>query len=226
MLFRSWNPADLVPPLDELLDVHSGRDLVVKCAPGLDFDAVPAHAEVEIVSLAGQVREAAVWLGGLADPEVRRRATVLRADGTRDELTDREPDDCPTRDAGQWLVDPDGAVVRAGLVRHYAARHGLGQLDPRIAYLTGEQPPPGTRAFRVLDHVRHGDKHLRAALRRHDVGRLEILVRGLDVDPDALRRRLKPRGEQQATLVLTRVGDAATAFLCRAEVTGPSPAAP
>ena len=216
---RRWNPADLVPPLDELLEVHSGRDVVVKCAPGLDFDAMPGGAELEIVSLAGQVREAAVWLGGLADPEVRRRATVLRADGGRDELTDGESDECPVLDAGEWIVDPDGAVVRAGLVRQYAARHGLAQLDPRIAYLTGDRPPPGVRAFRVLDHGRYSEKTLRSLLRRHDVGRLEIMVRGVDIDPDALRRKLKPRGAAEATVVLTRIGSTPFAYLCRAERT-------
>lgn len=216
---RRWNPADLVPPLDELLEVHSGRDVVVKCAPGLDFDAMPGGAEIEIVSLAGQVREAAVWLGGLADPEVRRRATVLRADGGRDELTDGESDECPVLDAGEWIVDPDGAVVRAGLVRQYAARHGLAQLDPRIAYLTGDRPPPGVRAFRVLDHGRYSEKTLRSLLRRHDVGRLEIMARGVDIDPDALRRKLKPRGAAEATVVLTRIGSTPFAYLCRAERT-------
>ena len=216
---RRWNPADLVPPLDELLEVHAGRDVVVKCAPGLDFDAMPGGAEIEIVSLAGQVREAAVWLGGLADPEVRRRATVLRADGGRDELTDGESDECPVLDAGEWIVDPDGAVVRAGLVRQYAARHGLAQLDPRIAYLTGDRPPPGVRAFRVLDHGRYSEKTLRSLLRRHDVGRLEIMVRGVDIDPDALRRKLKPRGAAEATVVLTRIGSTPFAYLCRAERT-------
>lgn len=216
---RRWNPADLVPPLDELLEVHAGRDVVVKCAPGLDFDAMPGGAEIEIVSLAGQVREAAVWLGGLADPEVRRRATVLRADGGRDELTDGESDECPVLDAGEWIVDPDGAVVRAGLVRQYAARHGLAQLDPRIAYLTGDRPPPGVRAFRVLDHGRYSEKTLRSLLRRHDVGRLEIMARGVDIDPDALRRKLKPRGAAEATVVLTRIGSTPFAYLCRAERT-------
>ncbi|MBK0867611.1 class I SAM-dependent methyltransferase [Saccharopolyspora sp. HNM0986] len=216
---RRWNPADLVPPLDELLEVHAGRDVVVKCAPGLDFDAIPGGAEIEIVSLAGQVREAAVWLGGLADPEVRRRATVLRADGGRDELTDDESDECPVLDAGEWIVDPDGAVVRAGLVRQYAARHGLAQLDPRIAYLTGDRPPPGVRAFRVLDHGRYSEKTLRSLLRRHDVGRLEIMARGVDIDPDALRRKLKPRGAAEATVVLTRIGSTPFAYLCRAERT-------
>lgn len=215
---RRWDPARFAPALTELFAAYAGRDLVVKCAPGMDFDRIPGAAEVELVSLAGQVREAAVWLGGLAGPGVRRRATVL-ADRGRPQwtITDAEPDDCPVRAAGQWLVDPDGAVVRAGLVRHYAARHGLGQLDRRIAYLTGDRPPPGTRAFRVLEEGRFSEKALRAVVRRHDLGRVEILVRGLDLDPDALRRRLKPSGGNEATVVLTRVGDTAKAFLCRAE---------
>ncbi|MEU6268704.1 THUMP-like domain-containing protein [Saccharopolyspora shandongensis] len=216
---RRWNPADLVPPLDDLLDVYAGRDLVVKCAPGLDFAAVPDTAEAEVVSLAGQVREAALWFGGLANPQVRRRATVLRPDGTGWTITDAEPDDCPAVEVRQWIVDPDGAVVRAGLVRHYAARHGLAQLDPHIAYLTGDEPPPGVRAFRVFEHCRYNEKSLRALLRRHEVGRLEILVRGVDVDPDALRRRLKLKGSREASVVLTRVGDTAMAYLCRAERT-------
>lgn len=216
---RRWNPADLVPPLHQLLDVYAGRDLVVKCAPGLDFDAVPQEAEIELVSLAGQVREAALWLGGIAEPGVRRRATVLEPSGYDSgwTITDREPDDCPVREPGPWLVDPDGAVVRAGLVRHYACRYGLGQLDARIAYLTGDQPPPGIRAFRVLEHGRYSEKGLRATLRRYDVGVLEILVRGVDVDPEKLRRRLKLSGRRSASVVLTRIGDTATAFVCQAE---------
>ncbi|MDR7301089.1 class I SAM-dependent methyltransferase [Haloactinomyces albus] len=216
---RRWNPADLEPPLEELLEVYAGRDLVVKCAPGLDFDRVPAESEIELVSLGGQVREASLWLGGLATAGVHRRATVLHPDGSGWAVTDAEPDECPVREVGQWLVDPDGAVVRAGLVRHYAARHGLGQLDPRIAYLTGDEPPRGVRAFRVFEHGRYTEKSLRTMLRRHEIGRLEILVRGLDVDPDALRRRLKLKGTAEATVVLTRVGDSPTAYLCHAERT-------
>jgi hypothetical protein len=106
-------------------------------------------------------------------------------------------------------------VVRAGLVRHYGARHGLWQLDERIAYLTGDAPPPGIRAFQVLEHGPYREKDLRTLVRRREVGSLEILVRGLDVDPDALRRRLKPRGPVGATVVLTRIGRSPYAFFCR-----------
>ncbi|EHR62577.1 THUMP-like domain-containing protein [Saccharomonospora cyanea] len=212
---RRWRPEDFVPALDELATAYAGRPLLVKCAPGIDPQAAPWAREVEIVSLDGRVREASLLSEGLAT--VVRRATVLRSDGSAWSITDAEPDDVAVGEAGQWIVDPDGAVVRAGLVRHYAARHGLWQLDPRIAYLTGDTPPPGVRAFRVLDSGRYTEKALRALLRRHDVGRLEILVRGVDVDPDALRRRLKPRGAGEASVVITRVGRTAVAFLCRAE---------
>jgi hypothetical protein len=93
----------------------------------------------------------------------------------------------------------------------------LWQLDERIAYLTGDAPPPDVRAFRVLEHGAYSEKSLKAVLKRHDVGRLEILVRGLDVDTDALRRRLKPRGAAEASVVLTRIGRSPVAFLCHAE---------
>ncbi|WP_410591313.1 THUMP-like domain-containing protein [Amycolatopsis sp. lyj-23] len=211
---RAWKPADFAPPLDGLVEAYPGRPLAVKCAPGLDFALTPWAEEVELVSLDGQVRESCLWRG--LGTGVTRRATVLRSDGTQWTVTDAEPDELPVRAPGEWIVDPDGAVVRAGLVRHYGARHGLWQLDERIAYLTGDTPPPGVRAFRVLEQCPYSEKTLKAVLKRHDVGRLEILVRGLDVDPDALRRRLKPRGGAEASVVLTRIGRSPVAFLCRA----------
>ncbi|MFD7845395.1 class I SAM-dependent methyltransferase [Nocardia sp. NPDC059764] len=211
---RTHDPAKLQPPLPDLLTAYSGRDLAVKCAPGLDFDTLGWSGEVEVVSLDGAVREACLWSPGLTEPGVTRRATVLSATADPWTLTDTAPDDIPEREPGEWIIDPDGAVVRAGLVRHYAAKHGLWQLDPRIAYLTGDQVPDGVRGFRVLDRMEFREKPLRAELHRRDCGPLEILTRGVDIDPDALRARIKPRGSVPHTLVVTRIGRAATVFLC------------
>ncbi|MTD52687.1 THUMP-like domain-containing protein [Amycolatopsis pithecellobii] len=211
---RRWRPEDFAPPLDRLAEVYAGRELAVKVSPGLDFTALTWADEVELVSLDGQVREACLWTGGLAS--TGRRATVLRSDGPQWTITSDEADDIGAGAPGEWIIDPDGAVVRAGLVKHYGARHGLWQLDERIAYLTGDEPPPGVRAFRIFEHGPYQEKALRVALKRHDIGRLEILVRGLDIDPDALRKRLKLRGTGAATAVLTRIGRSPVAFLCTA----------
>jgi THUMP domain-like len=193
--------------------------MVVKCAPGIDFDAVVRlgfSGEIEVTSYRGSVREACLWSAGLTESAVRRRASIL---DRGEQVTDLEPDDCPVRAAGRWIVDPDGAVVRAGLVRHYAARHGLWQLDPHIAYLSGDELPDGVRGFEVLDQLAFDERRLRQGLAALDCGSVEILIRGVEVDPDALRRRLALRGNRPLAVVITRIGTGAsargTAFVCQ-----------
>ncbi|MEM6109752.1 class I SAM-dependent methyltransferase [Mycobacterium sp. 050272] len=216
---RRFNPADYQPGLGELIDCYRGRDLVVKCAPGIDFESLGRlgfDGEIEVTSYRGSVREACLWSGRFVEPGVRRRASVL---DRGEQLTDAESDECAVRTAGHWIVDPDGAVVRAGLVRHYGARHGLWQLDPDIAYLSGDSLPPGVRGFEVLEQLDFDERRLRQALSARDCGVLEILVRGVQVDPDALRRRLRLRGSQSLSVVITRLGSGAaaraTAYVCR-----------
>jgi hypothetical protein len=216
---RRFDPRDYTPALDQLLDVYADRDFVVKCAPGIDFDQLHRlgfAGEIEVTSLTGGVREACLWSAGLAEPGVTRRATVL---DRAEQITDAEPGECATAPAGRWIVDPDGAVVRAGLVRHYGARHGLWQLDPDIAYLSGDDLPDGVRGFEVLEELDYGERRLRQALSNLDVGAAEILVRGVDVDPDALRSRLKLRGTRRLSVVITRIGTGrasrAVAYVCR-----------
>jgi len=216
---RRFSPDDYQPGLGPLIDRYRGRDLVVKCSPGIDFDQLARlgfDGEIELMSFRGSVREACLWSAGLAEAGIRRRASILDSD---EQITDAEPDDCPVRSAGRWIVDPDGAVVRAGLVRHYGARHGLWQLDPDIAYLSGNRLPAGVRGFEVLEQLAFDERRLRQTLTALDCGALEILVRGVRVDPDTLRRRLRLRGDRSLSVVITRIGSGAashaTVFVCR-----------
>ena len=230
---RVHDPARLSPPLPDLLAVAADHDHVIKCAPGLDTSVLDHCGEVELVSLDGSVREACLWSPGLS-AGVRRRATVVRtaaadaagpwgpprlvADGVAvhvEEVTDGDDDEVDAHEeAERFIVDPDGAVVRAGLVRHWARRHGLRQLDPRIAHLTGPRIPDGYTGFEVLEKCRLDRKQLRRVLRRRDCGSLEILVRGVDTDPDVLRRSLSLNGSRPLALVVTRIGSSAVVFVC------------
>ncbi|TQK31412.1 class I SAM-dependent methyltransferase [Arthrobacter sp. SLBN-53] len=216
---RRFDPRAYTPPLDALLEVYRDRHIVVKCAPGIDFgqlDELGFTGEIVVTSWGGSVREACLWSAGLAASGVHRRAVVL---DRSEELTDADPDDCAAGPAGRWIIDPDGAVVRAGLVRQYATRHGLWQLDPDIAYLSGDALPAGVRGFEVLAEIGFDEKRLRRELVSRDCGAVEILVRGVDIDPDVLRRRLKLRGGAALSVVLTRIGSGAAsravAFICR-----------
>ncbi|WP_420124227.1 THUMP-like domain-containing protein [Nakamurella sp.] len=225
---RRITSAATVPSVDELDAAHAGRPPVLRVPPGIDYDALARPGEVELVSLDGVAREAVLWPAELAGPA--RRATVLRSDGPGEALTSDDPDDVPVGPPGEYLIDPDPAVVRAHLVRHWAARHGLWLLDPHLAYLTGPAVPPGVRGFRILDHAPYRERTVAQWARRDGVGTLEIKQRGTPVVPDELRRRLRPAltgpTRQAATLVIARIGRRPDAFWCRAVEPAPVPPAP
>jgi hypothetical protein len=216
---RRITSAGTIPPVADLDAADPRRPPVLRLPPGIDYEALGRPGEIEIVSWTGSVREAVSWPAELAG--VGRRATVLGRGGIREEFTDGDPAEDSVTPARRYLVEPDAAVIRAHLVRQYAARHGLTRLDEHLAYLTGDVPPGGVRAFEILDAAPFAEKTVRAWLRRDAVGTLEIKQRGTPVIPDDLRRRLKPTGDTRLarTLILARIGRAARAFWCRA--TGP-----
>ena len=208
---RITDPAQLLPPLPDLLDAQAGREMAVKCAPGIDYSGWDGL--VSVVSVDGGVKEACLYTPGLAGG-VRREAVVLR-DG-EERVTDLDDDTVETTAPQRYIIDPDGAVVRAGLVRGWAARHGLNMLDEHIAYLTGEQIPAGYSGFPFLEAVPL--RALKKVLASHGAGSVEILVRGVDVDPDQLRKKLKLRGKAQMAVVIARIGDQAVAHVCEPRV--------
>ncbi len=203
-----WTPP--WPFVEKLL----GRDACVKVAPGIPHELVPHGVEAEWVSDQGDVKEAALWSGRLAT--TARRATVI-GEGGLATITDEDDPGAGVRDLGDYLYEPDGAVIRAGLVTAVAAGVDGGLVDEHIAYVTSDASyrTPFARGYVVLEQLPYREKALRAALRERGVGRLTIKKRGVDVVPDQLRKRLDLHGDDEATIVLTRARDHGIALLVR-----------
>ncbi|WP_030175951.1 class I SAM-dependent methyltransferase [Spirillospora albida] len=222
---RVFDPRSYEPPLDTVLAM-TGRvpAACVKVAPGIPHEAVPEGAEAEWISVGGEVKEAALWLGGLAG-EVERRATLLSS-GDDPEVRTLTPGglgDPDVRPWGRYLYEPDGAVVRAHLVAEVAALVGGGLADPRIAYVTSDElrRTPFAAAYEIEDVLPFSVKRLRAELRRREIGVLTVKKRGSAVDVEKLRRDLgfggrRPGfGDGALTVVVTRVGRDPVALLAR-----------
>ena len=111
---------------------------------------------------------------------------------------------------GEYVYEPDGAVIRAGLVAEVALALDGGLLDATIAYVTAPRlvATPFATPYRVLDELPFGVKSLRAYLRARGVGRATIKKRGTAVSPEDLRRQLALKGDAEATIILTRVAGA------------------
>ncbi|GAA4417652.1 50S ribosomal protein L11 methyltransferase [Georgenia halophila] len=217
---RVFDPAAYQPALADLLALRETVPaLGLKVAPGIPYSALPRDTGAQWVSVDGDVVEAGLWFGPLAPEGPGRSALVLAGDDahilTESEKvagTDAGAPDAPARAGevravGEYLYEPDGAVIRAGLVARSAEDLRAGLVSEGIAYLTGDEfvDTPFATGYRVLDHFVFGLKRLRGYLRERSVGAVAIKKRGTAVEPERLRRQLALKGDGEATIVLTRL---------------------
>lgn len=228
---RLFDPEAFAPPFSLIRRwAATGIPIGVKMGPGLDHEAIPDDAEAEWISCGGEVVEVVLWFNALARPGVRRAATVLDADPLVPNVLarwespadfglddDGSPSDPPTSAPGNFLYEPDGAVIRAGLVDRLAAAVDGHLLDPRIAYFTSAHGADlaGATCWEIDEILPMGTKALKQWVRREGITGLTIKKRGVDVVPETLRSQLlagvsrgkKKAAGRHATLVLTRWQD-------------------
>ncbi|MBM7829649.1 hypothetical protein JOE59_000354 [Agromyces cerinus] len=194
------------PSLDFAFGLGERMPVGVKLGPGTDRDVIPTGAEAQWVSVDGDLVELGVWFGAVARPGIRRAALVIRGDAAQELTADADSEDAPVGPLGEFVYEPDGAVIRARLIGDLARANGAWMLSSGIAYLTSDTAfdSPFARGFRLLERLPADERQLRQALAARGIGTLEIKKRGVDVDPAQLRTRLKLKGAASATIVLTR----------------------
>ncbi|MFE0191895.1 methyltransferase domain-containing protein [Streptomyces sp. NPDC058989] len=216
---RIFDPEAYSPPLSWAVETaRTAPFAALKIAPGVPHDALPEDAETEWISDGGEVKEAVLWFaaapGGAPAPTPGgRRATLLPAG---DSLLGAGLPDPEAGPVGDWLYEPDGAVIRAHLVADVAAQVGGRLIDPTIAYITADRlaATPYATAYALTDVLPFNVKKLRALLRERGVGTAVIKKRGSAVEPEELRRKLKlGGGGNSCTIFLTRVAGAPTMLL-------------
>ena len=207
--------ADWSPPLDWVFDLAARLPAGIKLGPAFDRTRIPDGAEAQWISVDGSTIELVAWTGTLARPGVRRAALVVRGGGAAELTASADAEDVAVRPLGAFVHEPEGAVIRARLIGEVARDLDAGMLAPGIAYLTSDAAvtSPFVQTFRVREQLPTDVKALSRALRDRGIGTLEIKKRGVDVDPAALRTKLKLRGTAAATLILTRVGGTRMALL-------------
>ena len=201
---RIFSVSDYQPPLESLRAwLPDFPALGVKLSPGVKLEELAGYpAEIEFVSLRGELKEAALWFGPLRSAE--RRATLLPGPHT---LTGDPELRLPLSEPLAYLYEPDPAVLRAGLVGTLGVALDACQLDPDIAYLTAErlQATPFARAWQVQDWFPFQLKRLRQYLRQRGIGHLTVKKRGSPLEPEELIHQLRPSGPQAATIFLTHL---------------------
>lgn len=223
-------------PTIELLLSSCGSG-AIKLSPAAQLPSGwESDAELEWISRAGECRQQVAWFGALGREPGQHRASVLSAecaapsaeqseqeshlDGVRWRVRSIIGQPSPPAVAQKlrrYLAEPDAAVLAADLSGVLAAERKLEAIAPGSFYLTGDQltPDPALAWFEVAEVLPFDLRRLKTLLRKRGCGRLEVKKRGVPHDPEQVRRQLLVPGDNEATLFITRLGDAVTAILAR-----------
>jgi SAM-dependent methyltransferase len=201
------------PPLSLIREWLAPR-IVAKLSPGVELEQLAAYGgSVEFISVKGDLKEAVLWLGFGGS---ERKATLL----TQQQSYHWESGDLPvsaslSKPLG-WLIEPDAALLRAGLVADLALALAASQLDETIAYLTMDERPnsPWVRTWKIVDWMPFHLKRLRAYLRERNVGQVTVKKRGAAITPEELIAGLKLKGHESRTLALTRCQGQPIVLIC------------
>ena len=212
---RLRDPADWSPSLDFAFSLADRLPTGIKLGPGVDRELIPADAEAQWVSVDRDVVELGLWFGPLARPGVRRAALVVGDHGTAELVAEADSEDAPAGVLGEYIYEPDGAVIRARLIGDLARTLDARMLDSSIAYITTDAPAstPFAQGFRVVEQLPLDKKAIKRSLAAREIGTLEIKKRGVDIDPAVFRTSLALKGDASGTLILTRVAGKRVALL-------------
>ncbi len=183
-----------------------------KLPPNLPHSAIPPGAEAAWTSYRGEVVECALWWGPLVRTS-GRTATILGPRGEH-EVTEADADGLGPVSSelpipGDYLYEPDKAVLQAGLTGAVVAACNGRELANGVGYVVSPTPAaiPFATRYVITEAMPYNIKAIRSWLRTEGVGRLTIKKRGVQLDSDQLRRQLKLDGTgDELTVVITRAG--------------------
>ncbi len=206
-------PEDFSPNLDFAFELARKHSAGIKLAGSLPHELIPTDCEANWVSHNNELVETVLWFGALGEAG-KRSAVIIDKDAL--EFAGEEIQ-APLGAPGKYIYDPISAMVRSHLLGAYAIENELWGISTSIAYLSGDHKvqSPWLRGFEVLEELPLDAKRIAKRMSELNIGTLEIKKRGVDITPEQLRPKLKLKGKESATLILTKIQDSRKALVCK-----------
>jgi hypothetical protein len=209
---RTLEPALGSPSLDEVLaraPLHAG----IKLAPAADAAAWEKSGQsLEWISCSGELKEQVLWRGDLSRP--LRQAAVLPAGAV---LAGDPQELAPEGYPEGYLLDPDPAVTCAGLAPVLAQITGSALLPEGGGFLVSRSPvsSPFACCLEIIAEFPLRPERLKTELKALNAGPVEFRKRHSAIDAEALRLRVKTRGDVPLIVALTRHEGRDHGLICR-----------
>lgn len=214
--------SELAPAFSEILEIAKRyRGGMAKLPPGYPTDEIPPEAETAYLGSRNDCRECLVFFGEMARHPGKVRAVAIGENDKPCEWLSESPlsevPELPTGPLENFLAEPIPVLVRSHLFSEVALKTSptASLLSPGIAYVTSASPLDATafRNYRVLGSVPLSTSKVKGLLKAHDIGKLTLKKRGVEIVPEAEIQRLSPKGSREGVLFYTRTNGDKTAIL-------------
>jgi hypothetical protein len=225
---RIINPELWSPSPDAVAEMIKGRPAAcLKLSPSVDLDILlelfPKPDEIEVISYRNEAKEMVFWYGELASGVERRATIVSHSEAATPDLLlqtyagDEHSQAETASELGTYFYTPNKALLRSGLIGKLAAELGLKNIDPHIAYLTGDEAisNPFLDCMKIMGYDSFDPRKIRALMRKHKVGSIEVRKRGISESVPSITKRFLPKsyGDKRCVFIATRIGDSHVGIL-------------
>jgi hypothetical protein len=213
---QRWDDSLMSPNFSEIERlVRVYGNLAIKLRPGVMAPDYLMEGELEFVGVGDDCLELTVWMG-----EIGKRNHITASELNSGSFLSMSGEDIQdtfgaVKEPGNYLYEPVKVLIRSHLFGLIANKMGLWQIDPQIAYLSGNEcvTTPWLKKYKILKIMPFNLKTIKSIIKKYQIGWLEIKKRGLEMLPEKIRKELDPRGENHAVLVFTRIRGRKSALL-------------
>lgn len=215
---------NLTPSLKEVLILAKNyRGGMIKLPPGYPIEEIPLEAEIIYLGSKNDCRECLVLLGELAQNPGKIRTVILTKENNYQFISSEnrpkieEEQNLQEGDLKRFLMEPCPLFVRSKLFTEFAKEWKAEIISKGIAYITTAEPlfHLGFSTFEILDSAPLGTAAVKAMLKKHNIGKLTLKKRGVEIIPEEEIKRLMPKGKNEAILFYTRLAGNKIALLAK-----------
>lgn len=211
---RILDPNDWSPNWDFVKQLGNKHRVITKVAPGIKEESI-GDWDAYWISADGDLVEAMLVSGGTGI----RSAVLINGD----QITSVEGGQkTAVKPLGRYLIVPNSALIRASALNFLADKFDAGLVNQHIAWLTSETlqndlDRTAAQFFEINSVEKFNEKSLAKSIALLSAGSLTVMTRGVEVDPDLLRRKIlknPTKGGPEVVVAIYRDDSGTIALIC------------
>jgi hypothetical protein len=172
---------------------------------------LPDIQKVWVIAVKNEVKEILLfWKKGEFQSDIEINSIDLHPNKTSSFQFSFEQEESAVSELGEleaYIVEPMGAILKAGAFKSFGQRFGLKKLHPNSHLYTSNEIDASTipgKVFKIIQEITNPKKELKALIPN---GKINMITRNYALSADELKKKYKLKDGGSQFLIGTKVGE-------------------